>query len=431
MSMVRRWLFGLLVLVLGGSACGEDRPSLSSAPVGGGGGSGGLATSGGQGGFRTISGGSNSASSGTGGRPPDEVLGETVLTFLHGIVDAERVRVCFVKGRGKDAVALGSPVPEDGLAFGESLVVRTIEGLDFATDEFEPVVISGELERIAGLDCTAALAEASAVQAEAEGAAARQDLDAGGAAGAAGVVVSGGAGGASSIDATSGGASSGAAGASGDEAGNGGAGGAGGAPSLPLPEPPALRVGALPILPARTLAGRSYLYVADGCIGGPAFATRWGEQVCGAGYGALTPTLGAVFVAMSRQRSLYALSLQAVGASLATDSVDVVSAPIIPVSDVPPVIASLVHPGSITPRFPRQDLSTEAYGANSKSWQVEVMLDGQSVFAEYWDTLRSRAGVTMLEDAQTYALVLIGPRMNVSQTGFWNPRRIVLLSADP
>jgi hypothetical protein len=428
MSTVRRWLFGLLVLVLGGSACGEDRPSLKSAPVGGGG-SGGVATSGGQGGFRTISGGSNSASSGTGGRPPDEVLGETVLTFLHGIVDAERLRVCFVKGRGKDAVALGSPMPEAGLAFGESLVVRTIEGLDFASDEFEPVVISGELERIAGLDCTAALAEASAVQAAAEGAAARRDLEAGGAAGAAGVGASGGAGGASDIE-TNGGASSGAAGASGDEAGNG-AGGPGGAPSLPLPEPPALRVGALPILPAGTLAGRSYLYVADGCIGGPAFATRWGEQVCGAGYGALTPTLGAVFVAMSRQRSLYALSLQAVGASLATDAVDVVSAPIITVPEVPPVIASLVHPGSITPRFPRQDLSTEAYGANSKSWQVEVMLDGQSVFAEYWDTLRSRAGVTLLEDAQTYALVLIGPRMNVSQTGFWNPRRIVLLSADP
>lgn len=443
---MRSWFLGFFALALIGSACGEDRPALNKPPPTAGTSSGGQGAFG-QGGFNQLSGGTSSSSGGGGGRPPEETPRETVFTFVHGIVDADRVMLCIVKGQGNDAVALGSPQPEAGLGYGEALVLHGLDGVDYVHDTIQPLVIAGELGRVSGLDCTAALALAAAEQAAGEGVAAPGGESTGGAGGmnaeagssaggAASGAGSGGAAGAENVAgaaSSSGGQAGSATGGSGGASNDGEESGDGGENVGPLPEPPKLRVGALPILPGGTLAGgRSYLFVADGCIGGPAFATRWNEQVCGDGYTALTPSVSGLLVPMSREKEFGLVGLQVVGGSLATPTVDVVSAPLLPAQSSGMVtVAGGVSPGRIVPRPPQVVLSAADFGANKDAWRLQVLLGSQAVYSEQWSEVRERANIEELADSENYVLVLLGPSMSFTREGFWNPRRISLLLADP
>jgi hypothetical protein len=319
-----------------------------------------------------------------------------VLTFLHGIVDAERVLLCFLSGTGADARVLAAE--PTALDYGQSLVLTKIEGADLAKDDVEPVVIAGELDLVSGLDCADALALAHKEQD-----AAPTTVEPPGSAGAGG------------------GGSSGMATAAGNEGGAG----------EPLPEPPRLRVGELPIVPAGTIdGGRSYLLVGSGCIGGPAFAGKYAQAACGEEYTPATPTLSGVLVALSRRTQIGSLGLQVAHASAATGMVNVFASRIM--SDTANSwIASALEYGALVPGVVQPTLSAEQYGVDSPFWQIELLSDFTSLFAERWSAIKARAGLSTLVDGRSYTLVLLGPAAGFAGKGFWNPRAFSVVPNDP
>jgi hypothetical protein len=322
-----------------------------------------------------------------------------VLTFLHGIVDAESVLLCFLSGTGADARVLDAE--PTALDYGQSLVLTEIAGADLAKDDVEPVVITGELELVSGLDCADALELAHKEQD-----AAPTTVEPPGSAGAGG------------------------GGASGVATGEGGAGGEGGV-GAPLPEPPRLRVGQLPIIPAGTIdRGRSYLFVGTGCIGGPAFAGQYAQAACGEEYTPATPTLSGVLVALSRRTQIGSLGLQVAHASAATGMVNVFASRIM--SDTANSwIASGLEYGALVPGTVQPSLSAEQYGVDSPFWQIELLSDFTSVFAERWSAIKMRAGLSTLVDGRSYTLVLLGPAAGFARKGFWNPSALSVVPNDP
>lgn len=411
---MRGWLLGLLLVAAAAPACETDHGALAkSRNTGGAAGAAGRASGGNaQAGFTMIPQTGGTQATGTGGRAPDEPPGKNMLTFVHGVVDAGRVLLCFVAGRGDSARALGAPVAE--LDYGQSLVLPAIDGASFASDDIEPVIIAGELDWVAELDCAEAIAIARAEQ-DAAPTSAEPPIDTvGGGAGAGGAPSSGG------------GAADGGAPV------NGGAGGAGGDGSPPLPEPPRLRLGELPILPAGTLnGGRSYLFVANGCIGGPAFAGKDARAACGERYSPGAPTLSAVLVAMSRRVEFGKLGLQVAHASVATAGVDVSSSRVLSEPGSALVIASGVEFGTLLPGIARTTASSEEYLANSAFGQVDVLEVTGETFSERWSALTERAGLAALDDGTSYALVVLGPNPGLKRSGFWNPPALTLVPTDP
>jgi hypothetical protein len=417
---VRGWLLGLLLIASTAPACESDHGALAKGATSTGGvaGSGGRAASGGtQGGFTTIPQTGGTKATGTGGRAPDEIPGENVLTFMHGIVDAPRVLVCFVAGRGADARVLDELPTE--LGYGESLTRRALEGASFVKDDLEPVVIAGELELVSALDCSQALKIARAEQ-DAAPTLPGDSAGAGGS-GAGGASPSAAGAGANAGEpgagASAGGPGSGSGGANGTDAG--GAGGEGGEGPL-LPDPPRLRVGDLPIVPAGTFnTGRSYLLVGNGCIGGPAFGGKYARQACGDSYSPTSPTLSAVLVALSRRTEYAKLGLQVVHASVATSIAGMTASRVL-TTDFQPIVGGV-----------ELIVSSDAYGANSGFWQVEVQELSVTTFVERWSVIKARAGIASLDDGWSYTLVLLGPNAGLTRKGFWNSPAIGLVQNDP
>lgn len=427
---MRGWFVGFVSVALCVAACESDHDALAQRASGGGGGaksSGGASSA--SGGFTVVGRGGGNTGASTGGRAPDEPPGDDVFTFLHGIVDAERVAVCFVAGQGATRRTLGVPAPKGGLGFGERLVVPELDGADFAEDEIQPVVIAGELARVSGLDCEAALELAAAEQAKGE--AVTGSGGTGGAGGQGGALGNGGAAGASATGDTAGMGGAGGTGAEGGAAGSGGAGGA----ELDLPDPPVLRVGSLPSMPVGTLSqGRSVLFVANGCIGGPAFSGRGEQEACGELYTPRAATLSAVVVPLSRRASTIALGLQAVHASLGTvpwGAVDVVSEQTRPDHPPPVYVGSGATLGGVAPRVPRLDVSNELYGTAASDGRLAVYSQWGLLFTEDWSAILDRSQLSKLEDGSTYALVLIGPSFSFTPRGLWNPPAIAVVPTDP
>lgn len=436
-------MLGLLLIAATAPACERDHDALAKGPPtpqGGAAGSAGRSSGGSQAGFTTIPQTGGASTMGTGGRRPDEAPGETVLTFVHGIVDADRVLVCFLAGRGADARVLDGPVAE--LAYGESVVLPSLPGASLVTDDIEPLVIAGELELVSELGCEEALAIARAEQDAAPtappdgaGGAGGTGASAGGAGGSAsgaggtGANVGADAGGGSSSDEPPSGDGTSSAGGAGGSAPEGGAGGEGGA-SSPLPPPPRLRVGELPLVPAGTMnGGRSYLLVGNGCIGGPAFAGKYAKEACGDHYALGTPSLSAMLVAMSRRTEFGKLGLQVAHASVATGVVDLTALQLIGGEQQP--IVNDVELGSIVPGASQLAVTAEGYGANSPLWEVEVQDNGTPLFRESWATIKKRAGLASLDDGRSYTLVVLGPNASLTRKGFWNPRAIAVVRSDP
>src|SRR6478752_2090362 len=177
--MLRRGLWlGSLLSAGAFVACVTNHDALSKKPAGRGGSDAGGYSAGGA---PSHHGGSGGEVDSGGGHADDEPPGESVLTIVNGVVDAPRVALCLAKVDADGNVTpLGSPLTDAPLEYGQSWVLRAVDGVDFASEGLEPIVIAGELDLIAGLDCEAAIERARSEEALAD---AGGYLGAGGAAG--------------------------------------------------------------------------------------------------------------------------------------------------------------------------------------------------------------------------------------------------------
>ena len=166
--MLRRGLWlGSLLSAGAFVACVTNHDALSKKPAGRGGSDAGGNSAGGA---PSHHGGSGGEVASGGGHADDEPPGESVLTIVNGVVDAPRVALCLAKVDAEGNVTpFGSPLTDEPLEYGQSLVLREVEGVDFETDGLEPFVIAGELSLIAGLDCDAAIKRARSEEALSDG----------------------------------------------------------------------------------------------------------------------------------------------------------------------------------------------------------------------------------------------------------------------
>jgi hypothetical protein len=382
--------------------CTRDHDALAARPraQGGTAGMAGSASAGAGSGFGG-SGGSlggkagSGGSGGTGGSKVTEPVGRSVITFLHALVDAQAVTLCFAKSDGGANELLGRPRPAAGLAYGGPLVLETLRGVDLDAEHVVPFAITGDLALLDGLDCEDAVALADA------------EMRADGSSGA-----TGGAGGSPPNDA-------GAAGEAGD--------GAGGAPS---PVPARLRVARLPELAPGTLTeGHSLLYAMVGCFGGSAFAHEESEALCGAGYAPDRPTVTAELVVLSRKVGISTVGIQALHASRAMPSLSVRARP--PDSSMPwAYIADSMTEGMLRPRVPRTDLDPAGYGVGTRTWRVQASGGAGTLVSDSWPTILSRSGLEAPEIGRGYTLVVMGPSSDVG-AALWNPPGITLVDNDP
>jgi hypothetical protein len=399
------------------AACETDHAALEKKPQNAAG-AGGMGEGGGSAGTPTqISGGANGQA---GGHPDDEPPGSNVFTILNGVVDAPSVVLCLAKvGADGAAVPFGDPLTNEPFVYGSALVLNSVPGVNLESEGVQPLIIAGELDRIAGLGCEDAVARAQDEEAIAidVNAHAAEGAEAGAAndAGAVGVSVAGG------HAAGSGGASGGG--------GAGGTGGAGGAFAVEVPA--RLRLRELPAIPAGTLsAGRSIVYVATGCMGGFSYDGPNAAEYCGDGYTERAPTVSGMLVSLSRRTKFDAAGIQFLHASLATQQVDLSSRPPLPSQDPGITLASGARAGQLVPHsanlsHPASELAvTHLYNA-------AIVGGGTVLSAQPWTAVLARGGLRALTDGVTYAIVLIGPRADHSSgTALWNPPLITAIPVE-
>ncbi len=430
------------------NACTTDHDALEKKSNQGSGALGG----GGAGGSSShiIGAGTGGDTSATGGHPDDEAPGTNVFTFVHGIVDAPSVVVCLTTVDASGAVTpIGQPLSKAPLAYGASIVLTDIPGVDPAKDVIEPYVIAGELELVSGLDCAAAIALAQTEEGPLnpppgnDGTAGAAEAGAGGALGGSTSGGSAGFGGASGSGGALGGGSGGALGGAGGSSGTGGAGGslalsisfadagAGGEGGAAPEAQPRLRARALPALPAGTLnAGRSYLMVANGCLGGAGFSAPNAEEYCGAGYAERSPTVSAVLAALSRVTAPNRLGTQVLHASLGTSTVSVFSRSPPPSLEGSVQIVTNLVTGELGPRPANVGDAAADYGS-TQGYNVDIEQHSTTVFAQTWKDVLTHGGVSALADGSNYTLVLIGPEADVKGgAAFWNAPAITIVPSD-
>jgi hypothetical protein len=343
----------------------------------------------------------------SGGRADDEPPGTDRLTIVNGVVDAPTVVVCLSKlDADGNAIALGDPIA--ALDYAESAPLGKLPKVDVAQDTVQPFLIAGDLELIRGLNCKAAIERARDAELVASP-----------------PPVSDAQGGAAGAESAAAGADSSAAGS----AGQGGEGGEGGA----VPEVRSvLRVRGLPAIPAGTLnQGRSLALIANGCMGGATYGTPSAEEYCGLGYTERAPTLSAVLVNLSRVVSPGRVGMQVVHASLINGEVglDTIRTPPFTGSGV--TLVSRVTYAQVAPR-PASLVNTVADLGSSGKFSVEVSSQGQAQFSEPWAEILKSGGLTELAETRTYALVLSGPRLDLSAVpGLWNGPALTAIAVDP
>jgi hypothetical protein len=404
--------FWLYALIFGGSlvACVTNHAALEKRPDSGSGGTGG--TSAAAGSFPQLGGAAAGLSSG-GGHSDDEPRGKSALTIVNGVVDAPRAVLCFAKvDTDRSVVPFGDPLSAAPLEYGQTLVLADVPGADLAADTLQLLVIAGDLELVAGLDCQAAVDRAQSE--EASTAVLAPELAQGGAAGDSSALASAGA-----KPLPDGGASG--------ETDNAGAGGA-----PPTAGRSRLRVRGLPAIAPGTLnMGRSLVLVANGCLAGRGFSGPHAEQYCGLGYSESEPTLSACLVNLSRKLSYDHVGMQVVNASLANAQVDLKSRPAFP-SDATgvPIVSGLVE-GQVAPRPALLTNTAFDYGS-SRLHVIEVSAQGGTLFSQSWQDVLARGGIPALVDQTTYALVLSGPQGDLPAVpDLWNAPALTAIAADP
>lgn len=161
---MRRWAAGaagltLAALIGAGPSCTADHDALAKRPPAGGAG-------GADAGDAEADG--SSGSGGVGGPPLDaskdqfvEPVGDSELTLLHGVVDADVIAFCFARVTDGGSELLPDPVPEQGLEYGTSVSLSSIAGIDLANEDVEIHVVSTDPALIATSDCASLLAAAN------------------------------------------------------------------------------------------------------------------------------------------------------------------------------------------------------------------------------------------------------------------------------
>ncbi|HEY3497318.1 MAG TPA: hypothetical protein VGK73_21625 [Polyangiaceae bacterium] len=447
-SASRGFSLGWMFLALSAADCTSDHGALGRRPVvagtSGASGAGAGGNGGTGGGGSSAVGGSSGTTAGSAGQKMVEPTGRSVTTFVHGIVDAERVAWCFARGAG-DAGLRGDPEPSGGLAYGEAFTFEKLDGIDLKKDDVSVYVLTGELDLVADLDCEHAVERA------------REEMEAAnpGAGGTGGESGAGGAGGASG-EAGAAGAENG--GQSGDPAvggqsgepssavgtagatlrqevggaGQAGGGGEGGTGEIPQPALARLRVAALARFPRGTLSeGYSQLMVAAGCIGGAAFPAEREEEICGVGYTPRTGNLTADLVVLSRLVAYGKVGLQAFHASRAAGQRSVY---VVPTEDSllsPLTIADNLSEGSLRPRQARVDLSSNDLGLQTRGFTVQAYTEGRKVIEESWPVVLGRAGLESPEAGRGYTLIVIGPAEPERWPVWWNRPAFTIVDNDP
>lgn len=380
---------GALLAVAHVASCGSDHDALKKKPPSGGGTGG-----------TELDATPDSEPDAPTDQGPDvfvEPSGTSKLTLLHGVVDAKRIAFCFSKvADGVPQPAVGAPLPSAGLAYGSTLKLAAVPGLDPTNDAVLVHVLAGDFSLLAGKSCEESLALAKTLSeppdagsdAEPPDASVADDADADA---PADVVTE-------------------------------------------LPPPPALRAADLPVLPAGTLsAGFSLLLAATGCIGGPAFASPSAPLICGTGYTPSTPTFGPLLVTLSRVGSSDALGLQVVNAARAADPIDIASSH--PKGSSIPAIAVAydVVFGSVSPRPPLLGYSATAFGSPISASTLDVSSQGSSVplLSSTWKDALAAGGQSDVQNGSNYAVVLLGPRPNTLEAEWWNGPKLVVLASDP
>jgi hypothetical protein len=329
--------------------------------------------------------------------PPD---GEDEFVLLHGAVDAESLVVCFRNVDG-DAVSTpkGDPVPEAGLDYG-GVLRPNLDELDPERKDIQPLIFSGELELLEGLDCAAALALA-------------RELD------PPPMPVDG---------------SGGAGGSDSGSAGTAGAAGEGGFVPVLAQETPArpLRFRTLPALPRGTLTrGRHILAVITGCLGGPGFSHEDETALCGDSYTPARPTLTLAVVSPWRQLRFDKVGLMTLNASRAAGEIRLESVPPMDATDAPRQIASGVAYGALVPGTASFDFSAGQVGFSAGTYSARVVSQSGSALQVRWSAIQVNSELEEVTDGATYVAALLGPRpdpeRDVADDRWWNPPVLRLL----
>ncbi len=361
------WWLGaaLLGLVLG---CAEERGVVGVAGSGGS-----LADAGGSGGAAGAL--QDAAAGGAAGAEP---VGDDVLSLVHGVVDAPRIAFCFARRDGAGWAAQGAALPAGGLASGTGVSLRELPGVDPTRDDVVPLVVAS--------------ASANALSLQRCEDVARQVLEP-------------------------------PAGPGRDaEAPDGGD---GGGPA----EPPLVRHGALPVLPAGSLSGgRSVLLVAIGCVGGADHTDPQEEAVCGAGYRPDAPSLSLALVRRTRRVVAGAVGLQALNASTALDAFELASEA--GHDEEPRLIAPALERGVLAPRPPRSDAPAALWQWTGGSLAVGPRGGKSRWFTERWSTALERGGATELRDGTNYVVVVTGPRAGVAAGPWWSGPRLSVFATE-
>ncbi len=381
-----RWIAGLSLAALG-VACGTDHSVLAKKPGGSGGSAGGSQDA-----------GLDSSDFDVLVDAPVEPVGESVVTLLHGVADAKRIGFCFLPVvAGVPGAATGMPSPSGGLAYGAAFSPSSIAGLDLAKDDVQPVVIAASESELKSGSCADLIAAAAVVPDAGSDAAADASADAGA--------------GDAAVDA--------------------------GAPSdatadVPEPEPPPLRALALPVLPKKTLdSGYSTLLAAIGCLGGPGLDDVAIGSVCGVEYKPDKPTLRPIVVRLSRITAPERVSLQGVNARVIEEDVSIGSEP--PgASSLPSItFAYNVPSGAVEPKIPYVLTNESLLGFPLGDPEITLSPGGVVTHRFGWSAALAAAGTSAVKNGRSYAVVALGPSLNLGVVKWWNPVAVVVIAASP
>lgn len=415
--------FGIASLVLVVAAgCTGNHDLLAVGGDGGASGSGGRANA--SGGDAAVVGPVDSGS--TGGAPsgPTEPPGPRKLTILHGVIDAPSIDFCFVPVvDGGVGVGTGAPEPAGGLSYGASFV-PALSGIDLVHVGVRPYVVAADPSALAGLDCAALIALAAVPPIAAEDASVGAGLDAS-TDGAAGVRDA-----APPLDAARDAAPSHLRDASTPPSISDASSDADAADAAPPPIP-SIRVSALPVIPAGTLADeRAYVLALGGCIGGIGVVDPSDRSVCGSSYSPAQPTLTPTVVRLSRILTDGRVGLQFLNATPAVDSA---ALRVMPSKGSPIPIASGIVPGELRPTTPFATQTSGELGALDPAALVQILPSGTSTpgYSEPWAVSFGPAGIGNLVDGADYALVLVGPYPGFTKNKWWNGPLVAIVEAAP
>jgi hypothetical protein len=408
------WLFSSWL-----PACVADHDQLAEHPGAGGADAGG----GGRGVIHEDASAEASRESGTEPEPSADTgapAGTLSLTFLHGVIDSPWIAFCASAVHDGRTAAPGKPFPVGGLGYGNSVTLDAVPGVDVAHDGVAPyVVAAASADAVKGLDC-----------AQIFGLAAQLALpvvpDAGPSPESAPPVHIPDGSVPPRTDAATGrdASPSGARDAARDTGADGAI-----ADTAPPPVPiAAVRVAALPVIPAGAFSlPRGYLVVAGGCLGGPGVTDPSEQSVCGEGYTPTAPTLTELVVAPSAEGRDARVALQVLGATPAITQLDL---GLVPASQGDAVtVATRVVPGALRPTTPYTRVSAAEIGATSDTAAVELFAFGSSVpaYKKPWAPTLEAGKLDGLLDGAAYTLVVIGPFPGFAKRQWWNDPLVTMV----